>query len=251
MVGRALGAANKGIMINIVDFGDGDYQMELFNAQLGRKILVGSDWTQLRIGVRLNFIDLGLNPGTIFFCLGACAAPTTGFANGPIGTGAHFIGAATERSGSSDFTRSTWPTYDGGLWPTRIQDGTRVVATGTTMRFSASTTVRHCVFVDLTKSGSNMLVSMVVPHPTSAEAAVMKDLSNTTYMIGAMESGALTSAPVTFLNTYLGATTYLGTSAQTLARDEVTYGALDSVCVAWNRNAFACRVSDLMWIKIS
>lgn len=239
-------------MLNVVEAG-GDTRFELINHQMGRVMSIGTNWTHLRIGMRFYFTDLGVNPVAAFLGVGVSAAPTAMFANGPLGTGAHFIGMSSTPDGSSPWTREAgYACYSGAITGTLITNGTASRSGGVALRYSANPSVRHAIVVDLEKSGANMVCEVVGPNSAEVpEATIMNDVSNINWLIEAMESGVAHTGVRDALNARTVASNYVASALVNRALDEATYGDLTAVCFCWNRNAFRLRVSELLWSKVA
>ena len=238
-------------MINIVEFGDGDRQLELTGAQLGRVLSIGTDWTSLCIGMRFQFDDVGINPGVMRFGTGVCVAPSAGFANGPLsGECPHFIGAST--SWTTLATREAYECYVDSCSSSGIRAGTYSTQGGLSMRWSASASVRHVLAVTIVKSGANISVGWIAPTgAATTEAAIMRDLDDQDLLYSVVESGDPAGGRIA-LNAHLGDTVYNSTGANySFALDEGTYGDLTSIALFFNRSAFGVRVSELIWAKLS
>lgn len=240
-------------MLNVVQSG-GDTRFELANHQVGRVLSIGTSWTHLRIGMRIQFDDLGQNPGAVFFGLGVCASPTALFANGPLGTGAHFIGAASASDGSSNWTREAgYAAYHGSTWTSQLAAGVISRTGGGTFRYSASPAHRLAFVIDLEKTTpTNMFIELCSGSGGAGllEAQILNDLDDIDALIGAMEAGPAMSSVRDFLNAYIGVPNYSMTGHnQTF--DEGVNGDLTSICCFWNRRSIPMRISEILWSKIA
>ena len=241
-------------MLNIVQLGT-DNQFELVNHQIGRVLSIGTSWTHLRIGMRLQFDNLGQNPGAVFFGLGVCAEPTALFANGPLGTGAHFIGAASAPDGSSNWTREAgYAAYFGATWTAQIAAGVTSRTGGLAFRYSASSAHRLAFVIDLEKTTpTNMFIELCSGNGGASlpEAQILNDLGDINALIGAMEAGPAIANVRDFLNTYIGVSNYSSSTGHNRTFDEGVNGDLTSICCFWNRTSIPMRVSEILWSKIA
>ena len=72
--------------------GVNDVRAALSNSTLRRLLSIGSNWTKLRVGVRMSILDSGGNiTGSPRFVIGLCASSGNPVNNGSATTG-HFVG---------------------------------------------------------------------------------------------------------------------------------------------------------------
>jgi hypothetical protein len=221
--------------------GSEDRRLVLQTAMVGRKI--SGSWNTLLIGVRVVNEFIATNIYAPVFHLGVMTTPSAGMTNGPLAgaNAAHFLGIG---SAEAVWTRSTTTInhYSGtaSMQLQKIVDG---VETNTTPSFgwirSADDTKRYAMFVEIIKGSPNYTVTACVWNQAAGSVDITK-----AQMLTAMGSASI-AAVDTYMDT-LTANAYSATSAA-IAVDEGTDGALDSICVSWNRAYPKLYVSDLMY----
>lgn len=212
----------------------GDQGIQLSNASGCRLLSVGNSWNTLRVGCRWAMTDAGLDlTGTPRVYLGVQAGTVNNPLSGSLLT--HYVGYLPS---SSTWTRSAPNAY--GL-ATAPQLGKQV---GTTITNSASSSSPnnlpilgsrlYCQFVEITK-GSPYSLSMT--HSTNSLTASI----TLAQFLAAMETSAFSGIPG-----IVGAA-FPATTGLTLVVDEGTDGALDSLCIAWNRTSAEVFFSEVAY----
>jgi hypothetical protein len=214
-----------------------DVRAGLDNSTLRRLMSIGSNWSNIRIGLRISMQDPGVDlTSTPIFAVGVCSGTANPFNNGSATT-THWVGA---RTNMPTWTRQTSPInwYAVGnniVLPskrvgTTFTDGTIVLGGWT---FQIGTDKRHCVFLDITKGSPNFTINLFVKSDLT-DFDVSKDLF--------LQQVALSSPTITGHG--------WGT-ARTLAVDEASDGYLDAVNVSWDRSSPKFELSDIAIVRFA
>ena len=234
-------------MINLID--TPDRKLELINAEVGRVIQVGTDWTKLRIGFRATWTDVPVNPGICPFYVGVMSNPSASMANGPLKSAtSHFVGVWNSTTG---LTRNAGPPvhYTGLSFFTGFKVGsTWTGGSGSALRL-LSDGRRGAHIVDITKA-TNYSIDLMGPHPSNPIANPGTDITYEV-LLGAMEAGNAINSCATFLNSFAGTGAYVSTGNTQSGINEGTNGPLNAVCVSWGRSYPSCRISEIVWSKLA
>jgi len=227
-----------------------DRRLVLGNAQAGRVLSIGSNWTMLRIGIRFAFDDAGVNiTGTPRFYFGLLASPSALMANGPLGgSTSHFLGYKVS---TATWTRGTGPVR---YAHTHVTNQMYVKRVGSTETFGTSgvnshnesatpASIRSAVFLEITKGSPNFTLQVCINQASTGMVDVTKVM-----LSAAMEIGTLAGLDA-YMDTVAGGS-FSSLASATIAVDEATNGDLDSICVAWDRTTLL-RVSDIVFTKMA
>lgn len=230
--------------------GTPDRRLVLSNSQVARVLSIGTSWNVLRIGLRLAFDDLGVTPQSVpRLFVGVLANPSAGLANGPLNAAtSHFVGLITAYVA---WTRVAGPpvayTYGtfGGYGKKVGATITAVGGTSNTMYFSGTpATRRPGLIVQITKGSPNFTVELVMNSST-----LVHDVPLAGNLVTAIEAGTLAQADTALEAASGGA--YNSALSGAVAVNEAVDGFLNAVCVAWNTVDPVCRISEILWRKIS
>lgn len=226
--------------------GETDRKLVLANGQAIRPLTIGSDWTRIRIGLRLGIVGSGaalVNPGLFF---GLCSG-NTGWAdpNCAHAQGMYFTTATMTYNANTGGTLDRHYYY-GTLQPYRKTSGVVAAnsAGGQTSNFSACPQLARSVLVlEITRGATTNAWKWQFVYLNSVTAAVgVKDVIQSKFLEG-MEVSAMTGISVVIAAA--GEYSYNSLAALTLV-DEGTYGALDSVNIYWPRTTWPLEISDVV-----
>lgn len=210
--------------VELITYGT-DRRMVLSNGEAIRAPVYLDDWTTIRIGLAGAFTGFtGSLAGTPRFAFGVRSGDTNGY------------GAALSdnvlgfRSGQASLTYAAGPPATVNPFASSGRFFTKIGATITDAAaggggngfFSADSTVRSYVAMEITKGSPNFSLSLVSVHVSGTISTDVTEALFLTYM----ESGALAPG-----GTY---TTYGPT---TMAVDETTDGVLDHLFFYWDRTS--------------
>lgn len=215
----------------IIEYGI-DKRLVLANGEAIREPIFGSDWSYLRLGIHGTFSGFAGNvTGTPRLVLGVCNG-TAGY-----GTGVrrNVVGLRLD-SGTVTYNAGP-PAY---VHPASINTTRAVVFTGGTgfqsgafignPYFSADTSVRSCLFLDITKiSTSTFRFRVCWPDSTSVQTDVSDALFEEAMLQGTLAgaSTVLSEAGIVYITPE--------SSQELTVIDEATNGALDHIFVYWDR----------------
>lgn len=205
--------------------------VEMFNSTWGRPVALPSNWNEIRAGVLFHFQNAAgasnLTSSPIF-ALGFCNNTTNMY--GDANT-THFVGLYTNSAtwasngGSCPTPGSGW--FSITLSPTVIVNGSQTTGTAlasSTAEMPACDTIRGVLFIDLIKGSPNYTFK------TFFVSGSTVDVSTTTFLA---QMGLVT--PSLANHTY--------SAGQTMAVNEATNGALNTVNCYWNRADVSCHLS--------
>lgn len=210
------------------------------NSQFARTTSIGSNWTTLRIGFRLRFnaaADIG---GTPRLYIGMLAG--TSNLVGDAST-SHYLGIRTLFGtwNYSTFGVGSNSGTAGASWEGFRRVGTTttsyVMATGgaafNQFRFNSNVDTKDCVIVEITK-GSPYTIGFFRRTATNGAQTV-----TTSQFLAAIEGQTLALTNFTL--------------ATVTAADinEGTDGALDSVCIGWDRTSVNMFIDDLTVVRVN
>lgn len=203
---------------------------------LVRKMAVGSDWTKLRIGMRVSSRRSTAWSSPPYFYFGLCAG-----LEAPPGSATpnHFVGIRSSGVNwdVSSGNPSWFPNNSNSFGRCMIQDGatsyTAVSASGNPSYIWESSQGRTCIFLDLTK-GATWTITPVIQYASNSFA-----LNATADEFRALMEVAEFSSPL------------LIRGEGTMSVDESTYGELDSVCFAFLGSTDGFEVSDIAYAVLA
>lgn len=238
------------VEIESVTIGTLEKRLVLSNAGWAATLKIGTDWTRLRIGMRVTFDDFGASVSTSpRLWVGVLSNPSSGLANGPLGNStSHFFGwrpQVTWQRIAGPPLRYTLGGSDRYRAVTRVGSSETVSSfAGANNCISADTSIRHGMFFDITKGTSKWTIEFL-----GAGANGVVDLSYS-QLVGAMALSTLG-----FVRAYLadvGAGSYTGNgNTGSTAVNEGTNGPLNSICVAWNHAAPKAYISEILFAKMA
>lgn len=236
---------------SVVVNSESERRLVLSQANYGAVMSFGTDWNKLRIGARLAITDTGAPlTGTPRFYLGVSAQPTSGFTNGPVGSGTtHFVGIIT---GGSTWGRL----YSNPLLYTTNTNafvGKKVASSITpaslsslSVGFSAEpANCRRCIILEIEKGSPDYYFRGVLPSIGNN----MPD--NTAGWARCFEADEDDLNGVELmLEENAGFYNDVSNPLYTVAVDEGTDGSLNSICIGWDQTT-PMHVSDLLFAKVS
>src|ERR1051326_1789703 len=220
-----------------------DQRAQMNNSYFARGFSPPSGWTQLRLGFRFCFTDLGFTAGsTPQFAFGFCSGETNIFGDA---TTDHFVGWKTTQA---NWTRDTgngvyYESFAITVQPFKRIGTTDTNGSGTQMLGSlpfAVASFRGAIFADLVKGSPNYTLKLYGPTDyRGSSGGWVGDTSSTTFN---------TNLPLASpsINFYSGWCT-----DRTLAVDEATNGVLHHINFSWNRTDFALELSDIAVARIA
>ena len=229
--------------------GTEDRRFTLDSTDAARAISIGSNWSRIRVGCRLSFQDSGGNiAGTPRLYVGMLSNPTANLSNGPLGgSTSHFVGliANTVNWVRTGGTPTYYTVNTGGWFGKKIGGAiTTVAGVGVSAVFVAMPTLRRtALFVDIIKGSPNFTIRFAL------NQGLPVDWISEDHVKVAMRL-----SDSTVINTYatsVGYTGYNTGSVGSLAVDEGVNGALNAVCVGWDRVNPVCYVSEVFWARIT
>lgn len=214
-----------------------DNRIVLSNSRFVRELPIGTTWNKLRIAFRWDIRSTGVNVvGTPRFAVGLCSGSTNVMGDA---TTTHYIGM---RSGAATWTFAAGRyAFGANCWfpikkvGTTVTQGTSHTATNTSAGngAAAATADRTVFFVDITKGSPNYTFNVF----NSTEPNVA-DVSETVFLAQAeIEAAVLAN--------------HAFRTAQTVAVDEGTDGALDHINFHWNRTLPELEISDIALVRFS
>ena len=211
--------------------GTADQRFRLANEQTAIVMdpTILSGWKRLRIGCRFVIPDTGAAiTGTPLFCFGLLSAPSALCANGPLTSScSHFIGlyqtsASLSRSTTYQFTNTNVTTKVGGTVGAHTDTDNQYIPL-------LEDTVRAIMIIEFDRTDpANWVTHFHGPGITS-QAHTDKSQAE---LIAGMESEPVGSGVYGTLGYSTG-----GYSTETVAVDESGDGALNAICVAWNKSS--------------
>ena len=212
-----------------------DMRMALSNSNPRRALSIGSNWTKIRIGVRMCINGTASITGSPRFVMGVCSGTSNPWNNGSAIT-THFVGASSSTA-SWNLSSGVYFVNTGSIdWrPTKRVGTAETFGSNISLLIvpAVSISKRWMYFLDITKGSPNFTLSGFSPNGTGAADASYADFL------------ATVAVEVPSVGSYV-----FGTS-RTLAVDETADGSLDSVCIAWNRTAPTIEVSDLAIVRFA
>lgn len=223
---------------------------------------IGSNWTKLRIGMRMAIDDTGANIGaTPRLYLGVMSAPVAGMTNGPLTSlTSHFWGIGT--GNTTSWVRVAGPPayyrpsfgYVRKLGPTNTYGGS--VARG---MIAVPGTYRNAYVLSFwkgTNGNADWTSNIVAPSdsPTVPDEdisteqlkdAMCVDTGNATQASG---MGSVANALTAMVTAGGGGYSNVNAGATTL--NEAVNGGLDSICFAWNTSV-DLHISDVYFLKFA
>jgi hypothetical protein len=223
-----------------------DQRIVLSNSEATRLPLIGSDWTKVRLGVRLSVGASANITGNPRIAIGLCTGVADGF--GRTAT-THFAGV--RMSGASFNYTAGPPAYltasaAGAMVCCKRISGTTTngsaVSSAATMLSSSVSSRRSCLFVEITRGSPNFTFQLGAP---TTAAAVQTDITLAKFR----DQMSWPAWSVVGLSTWLSG--YNTGSAITLAVDEATYGSLIVPNVYWDQTGAPLEVSDVQLTRLT
>lgn len=219
-----------------------DNRLSIGNEQAARLRQIGTNWTTIRLGLRLSVNGSASISGTPRFALGLCSGTT--MLLGSAST-KHFVGV---RSAVGTWTRTTGPpAYYSVAGSPSIRAIKRVGTTLTTGNeiapcyiSSAPASVRSVFLLNIVKGSPNYSLQCGMA-TTSAAGQTDVSLAQFEQML-ALESISGISAIVTGYGTATGTT---------IAVNEANDGLLDAMQILWDRSSPEIEVSDIGYARIA
>jgi hypothetical protein len=222
-------------------------RLKLENAQWAGALSIGTSWNTIRIGARVCLADSGAAMTGPIWALGVLSDPAVGMTNGPLTNAtSHFVGQKSVAGAA--WTRSTAPArygYTSNNRGKRVGATDTHIASATSSWFSAVTTTRLIMMVEIIKGSPNFSLQQLVMGQTNALYA---DASYT-HLLTAMQQGTLTAA-ATYLNGVQSGV-YGASTVGAVAVDEGVNGSLNAVCAAWSFVIPACYISEVLFVKLA
>jgi len=229
--------------VDIATFG-GKKAIVLTNGAWAGKMSIGTNWTKLRIGMRLAFENSGANiSSNNLLYVGVLSNPSVSLDNSPLHlTTSHFVGyrsAATFSYLAGTPNRYRLTGLNEGRVTVKVGSGeTTAILSAPNYAFSADTSVWGYFFVELSKSGGNMTVEVLVNVDANFANADRDALFNTHPM-------STMSRVNSYITAYGGVVLTGVGSTGTVAYNEGTNGDLNSICVAWPHPTISCYIADV------
>lgn len=216
--------------------GTPDKRILMQNSQFARPLIIGSTWTELRIGIRASQRDSGATiTGTPRFAVGLSAGTANIFGDA---TTDHWVGvvstAATWARANlgADFYYGDIATRPAKKVGVTLTTGALFGGPGSFTEADAPDGNRWCYFVHITKGSPNFSIRLLSWDNTFI------DISQATFR-GQLE----TPSPVVSQHTWH--------AAQTIAVNEAVDGFLTAVNIAWDRSSPEIEISDLGVVKFA
>jgi hypothetical protein len=224
-----------------------DKKVALSNGFIAREMSIGSDWTKLRIGMRLSVDLLGGSSNLVGVKLyaGLCSgtANTVGQA-----TTTNFIGVRAGGATGEGYTYAAGPpkkiTRNGGGGGMMKKVGSTITAGSADGNLfynfaDVSANVRLAWLLEITKGSPNYTAQVI----NNNNGTLGADISYTS-LASAMDAGTMAGA-----QTALGGVYGLSGSLS-LAFDEVA-GALNAVNISWSHTSAKLEVSEVLYARIA
>lgn len=217
-----------------------DNRIQLSNSQCARQwsTSLGTGWTKIRVGCRISVTTTGSNlSGTPRLAIGVQVGTANLWqdAGGPT----HWAGVLSNTTWTAHTGNGVQGYYLGSGLSIGKKIATTLTAGGSTGDFSLfwnSTTLRSCLFVDITKGSPNFTFNIFCFN--IANGFISSDTSLATYLANVV----LPSPSVT---------NHAMSGAITLAIDEATNGYFDSVGIAWDRTDALIEISDVCVVRLA
>ena len=208
-----------------------DKRIAIQNSQVARKFSYGSSWGWIRIGFHLSFVDTGGNIGSLGNTwFGVMASPTTNCSNGPMTSAcSHFVGVYLVGSGTRYTSPVVFQRLSGVRLVKRIGASITSIATpnNTIVIPASSALVRSPFFMDISKTGGNVIMGLSYPTDGTAAAKNVTPEQMMDYM-GIRLITDVRDAIAVGGGSYYNMDYYTFTTL-----DEATYGYLDAVVIGW------------------
>lgn len=220
--------------------------VKVLGASFARTLKIPANWTKLRVGMRVLWTqpiaipnNASLLTGPPLFAVGLCHGTTHIFGDP---TADHFVGVVSDGNWTSETSEYLYDfiTLKGAVKVGASTTLSSTLNTGGLGQFGQGTNAAWAptpqnYFVDITKGSPNFTI-------------------NTFYISNGQVCGAQSRA--TFLADVVLASPAeagqaFGASPASMAVNEGTNGALDSVCVSWNRSDFWPEICDLAIVMLS
>lgn len=219
------------------------------SGQASRKMSVGTNWTRLRVGLRMAMDDPGANlAGSPLLYFGLHSNPSSGVANGPIGaTCSYFAGFKT--------VLATWTRVAAGWMylssSAGYSAGVKIGATWTQAAtawpwrmFSYAPNAKRALYIaEFLRSGGNLAVTAIGP---LSQLVASTDIERST-LESALQSPTMAGALGIVKNEDAN---YGDMVAVNIPIDEGTNGPLNSICIAWVPSAVSFYVSEMLYSVI-
>jgi len=252
------------VSIDTVTIGTEDRRFALTSGSgIARYLEVGSSWTRLVIGMRMNVTDTGATiTGSPSFGFGLMSNPLANLTNGPLSaTCPHFMGVGMNSSlgfGGFNITRDASGTpvryYSTAGMMRKVGASWALHSGGGQMAFSASATNRNSFCLHFIKIGTNII--MVWVGPTTNHVNSCKDVSEN-ILTGIMDTTATISPSANIGGntlSYANSRLSTGTIGQnaigsfTIAANEAGVGYLNAFVAYWSA-ATPLNISEIQILR--
>lgn len=218
--------------------------LELERSHIARYMVIGPEWTKLRIGVLwcLNSTGLGDITGTPRLGVGVCAN-----LDNPYGSLVpdHWVGLVSNSADWGDRTNvygSTSFTSGFVMNPGKVVSGVSVISASTVVGLSIASTPssRMSAFVmEIEKIGANFSFQAIAPGDGAASNITTVEMLRSSTEAAVLEA---------FTNTVGGGYT-IGTK-RTLAVDESTDGLLNAININYDVSTLKLQIYDIFYAKM-
>lgn len=206
--------------------------IQLPNGTFARPINIGTGWNTIRVGIRVHMDNTGAALGSGNFFIGLCSGNTNQFGDA---TTTHAVGCLT----TSSFQFQTTFYNATGFAPAKRVGST--LTTGTVLAANAAipckaasnTADRAMISIDIIKGSPNYSFQLFAPNNT-----VPADMSAASFLT-LMEA------------TTPASTSYVFSSAQTLAVNQATDGTLDNINISWDHSSPWIEICDIAVARIA
>ena len=225
-------------VLNVVDGGNNGRRSEFSNDQAIRKPLLPSDWQRIRIGVLVQVNSTDTVPSDARLFLGICDSSGTG----PLSsTCSHFFGVRVRKTTNWTYSSGTNSYEALSMEPARFVDGAGALADPVQSGVfpgdaSGSPSFRCPIFIEIDRSSS--------PN-WGINGGIQNSGGQNTTTDATFEAMMDAADGATAVNVWSPSGGYDAGNERTMTIDENANGALNHICIAWNKSSPTLQIAGV------